>query len=285
MKNSLKADPSRTATLRRVFQTAVQKRFNELKRRIKKLIETDDAFGLKESQSSTTNSAVITNTRWKARTSDEKLRLFQSWLFDQYAELGLDSITQIKNAFWHKYVADSYMKGVQRAFIDSRKDKLQKLDFFEGTKHQFLSQSFGHPVSIEKVKLMSSRVLTDLQGVNQAVASQLSRELTDGFAQQLHPRVIASNIAKKVDTIGKTRATTIARTEVIRVHAEGQLDAFEKLGIEKLGVAVEWSTSADDRVCPLCEPLEGKSFTLKEAHGEIPRHPNCRCTWIPADPD
>ena len=45
----------------------------------------------------------------------------------------------------------------------------------------------------------------------------------------------------------------------------------------------EWSTAGDDRVCPLCGPLEGSVMTVKEARGLLPRHPNCRCAWIPAD--
>jgi hypothetical protein len=35
--------------------------------------------------------------------------------------------------------------------------------------------------------------------------------------------------------------------------------------------------------CPLCEPLDGVVLTIKEARGLIPRHPSCRCSWIPAN--
>jgi len=31
--------------------------------------------------------------------------------------------------------------------------------------------------------------------------------------------------------------------------------------------------------------MEGEVFTVEEAHGMIPLHPNCRCTWIPAEAD
>jgi len=81
----------------------------------------------------------------------------------------------------------------------------------------------------------------------------------------------------------QSRALTIARTEIIRAHAEGQLDTFEKLKVEKLGVMAEWSTAGDDRVCGLCSDLEGVVITVREARGIIPRHPNCRCTYVPAN--
>ena len=48
-------------------------------------------------------------------------------------------------------------------------------------------------------------------------------------------------------------------------------------------VAVEWSTTGDERVCPKCKPLGGMVLKIKEAKGMLPRHPNCRCAWIPAN--
>jgi SPP1 gp7 family putative phage head morphogenesis protein len=82
--------------------------------------------------------------------------------------------------------------------------------------------------------------------------------------------------------ITRRRALVLARTEIIAAHAEGQLDAFEAMNIEKVGVMAEWSTAGDDLVCAKCEPLEGAIMTVKEARGLLPRHPNCRCAWIPA---
>ena len=46
----------------------------------------------------------------------------------------------------------------------------------------------------------------------------------------------------------------------------------------------EWSTAGDDLVCPLCEPLEGIVMSIKDARDMLPRHTNCRCMWIPAEP-
>jgi SPP1 gp7 family putative phage head morphogenesis protein len=78
------------------------------------------------------------------------------------------------------------------------------------------------------------------------------------------------------------RAKTLSRTEIIRSHAEGQLDGLEKLGVAQVGVDVEWSTAGDNHVCPMCKPLDGIVLTLQEARGMIPRHPNCRCSFKPA---
>ena len=42
-----------------------------------------------------------------------------------------------------------------------------------------------------------------------------------------------------------------------------------------------WDTQADDRVCPICKPLEGATALLDEVFSNglsgPPAHPNCRC--------
>lgn len=71
----------------------------------------------------------------------------------------------------------------------------------------------------------------------------------------------------------------------IHAHSEGQLDAFEELGVKELGVKAEWSTAGDDRVCVECASMEGKVFSMEEARGLIPLHVACRCAWIPFTED
>jgi SPP1 gp7 family putative phage head morphogenesis protein len=211
---------------------------------------------------------------------------FRTWLNSQVAT-GIVQQTQsaMERQWWNRYVEAGYAKGAGRAFDDTRKPALQRLDFYAGSKQEFLRSAFGQPESVEKVKLLAGRVFTDLKGVTEAMGTQITRSLTDGLVQGQNPRVIARTIAKNVDTIGRTRARTIARTEIIRAHAEGQLDALVRLGVDKVGVMVEWHTAGDDRVCQLCLPLQGAVLTIKEARGTLPRHPNCRCAFVPANVD
>ncbi len=249
--------------------------------------EKDGSAETVSNESGATRSPT-TNTRWQFRTNRNKVRAFERWLKTQ-VDVGIitTTATQAKDAYWKQYVEQAYKKGQGRAFDDVRKPALasgkEQLSFFEGTRREFLQSSFGRPVSIEKVKLLAGRVFTDLQGVTAAMSTQMSRVLTDGLAQGLNPHDIARNLNDRVGKIGQARATVIARTEIIRAHAEGQLDALERLGVVEVGVMVEWSTAGDDRVCPLCQPLEGAVFTIKEARGLIPRHAQCRCAHIPAN--
>lgn len=44
----------------------------------------------------------------------------------------------------------------------------------------------------------------------------------------------------------------------------------------------EWVTALDERVCPICAPLDGKTFANDDPQAPIlPAHWNCRCTRIP----
>lgn len=284
-RNPLRADPTRTATLRRLFETDLRKRFARLKGRITRLIDDEDALGLREKPH--TIAGLVGNERWKFLTSQEKVAAFQLWLAGHIQSEILAPPNEAENAYWVKYVQDGYAKGAGRAFDDTKKAALwtseQQGAFFAGSKDQFLRQSFGQPETIEKAKLLAGRVFTDLKGVTEAMGTQMSRTLTDGLVRGQNPREIAKALNETVDGIGKRRAETIARTEIIRAHAEGQLDALESLGVEEIGVMVEWSTAGDDRVCPLCAALEGIVMKLDEARGTIPRHPNCRCAYLPAN--
>jgi SPP1 gp7 family putative phage head morphogenesis protein len=289
--NSLKSDPTRTLMLRRRFVSEFIKRFNILRRKVLDLVIREDAFALKQVNKNpflSNENGQVLNTRWRFLTDSQKVSEFRVWLETQIQEDILTTTAgNLDDAYYQAFVEEGYRKGAGRVFSDVRKPALattpEQLAFFEGTKEEFLRQSFAHPIAIDKIKLLTGRVFTDLKGVTDTLATQMTRVLADGLSQGLGPRDVGRNLANRINKIGKARATTIARTEIIRAHAEGQLDSLEKLGVTKVGVMVEWSTAGDNRVCPRCEPMEGVVFSIKEARGLIPLHPNCRCSHIPAN--
>lgn len=223
------------------------------------------------------------NTRWKFNTDPQKIEEFQKWLAE---EMKADILPDLQaDRWWDKYIELGFKKGAGRSYDDVKKrgKTAGDMDYYNGGKDEFLATSFAQPTTREKLDLLSSRVYTELKGVTEAMAQNLTRALTDGLSQGKSPRQIGADIAKTVDGIGKGRGQTIARTEIVRAHAEGQLDALEAMGVEDLGVMVEWSTTGDAKVCPLCVPLSGIVIKTVEARGMLPRHPNCRCAWVPAN--
>ena len=229
--------------------------------------------------------ALATNAdAWRFNSDPEKLQKFQEWLRRQLQQF---LVGRTQEELWRVYTEQGIRKGAARSFEDARgieklKDAGTALAFYAGTKEEFLRSSFRQPESVSKIQLLASRTFTDLKNVTEDMATRMSRTLVDGLTSGQGPRQIAVKLDADLD-IGRTRALTIARTEIIRAHAEGQLLALEQLGVQEVGAMVEWSTAGDERVCPLCKPLEGVVLKIDEAKGMLPRHPNCRCAWIPAN--
>ena len=75
---------------------------------------------------------------------------------------------------------------------------------------------------------------------------------------------------------GPVRASMIAQTEITRASVMGErsiVTELEKVGIRMIPI---FATSSDEKVCPICAPLDGKEVTEDLFP---PRHVNCRC-WL-----
>lgn len=231
-----------------------------------------------------------TNAPYAFHSSPYRIRLFQKWLQGQVEQ----EITGLRSkALWNKYIEDGYKKGAGRSYDDYTKrhraaasaadtttGTSERMSYYRGGRDSFLQSSFNQPASIEEVQLLSGRTFDDLEGITRDMSLRMSRSLTDSLVQGKSPREAARLLANEVD-LGKKRALTIARTELIRAHAEGQLTALENLGAKEVGVEVEWSTATNP--CPECAAMAGNVMSIEEARGQIPLHPNCRCVWIPAN--
>lgn len=264
--NPLRQDPSRTATLRRAFITQMNLRMNQLKRAITQY--------------------VVGDKRLVFNAPQDQAQAFQRWLQNVMAK-GFDEYDP-KNAFWREFITKGWKQGQARMFDDvgNRRVRTQgniPVGFFQGQRSQILNEAFNNPRSIQKLELLANRVLTDLQGVEQAMATQMSRIIVDALIAGKGPAELGRELNAVVDGLGKNRAAMIARTEIIRAHAEGQLDMIEELGMGEVGVQVEWLTGGNP--CPTCAAMKHVVLKLDEAHGLIPVHPNCMCSFMPVPVD
>jgi len=268
------------------YQAEMRRRFKALRKLVTKAILDLDVLGLDESQPLSFNQELISNAlperqAWRFQTDAQKLTSFQTWL-QQQIDQEILSVDARGNPWTAKYVDSSYRKGVVRSFNEANKQLDEPLGFYQGRRSQFLESSFAQPERLSKLQFLYTRSFEELKGITAAMSQQLSRVLAGGIANGKGARAIARELSNTITGITNKRALVLARTEVISAHAEGQLDSFQELGIEKVGVLVEWDTAGDAAVCELCAPLQGAILTIKQARGMIPRHPNCRCAWIPA---
>lgn len=263
--------------IRKQFLAEVQRRFKALIADINTLVLVEDAFGLVVREATKLN----LNARWEFRTSDEKVAAYKQWFRQQVDAKILSVDRDSQNPWTNIYVHSAYRQGAVRAFEEVNREALSdKQQQYEGSKQQFLRDAFNQPEAVSKIRLLSTRTFEDLKGVTDQMATQMNRVLSDAIAHGKHPRKIARELSERAE-VGMSRAKTIARTEIIHAHSEGQLDSYERLGVDELGVQVEFSTAGDKRVCERCQHLEGTVRTVEKARGVIPVHPNCRCAWVP----
>ena len=264
----------------RRFVSDIRRRMKRLQRSIRKWVDTDDELGLR---SRTT--LIRLQREFEFATDVNKLGAFNSWFAGQVeAEFfSVPSITDPTRPWTATYVDSAYRRGQVNAYLSTKEDQLlTELGVGDQTQVEFLRSSFAAPETTSKLRLLSTRTFEDLKGITGQMSADMNRILSNGIANGTNPRILANEMQQSIFSLTRRRAETIARTEIIHAHAEGQLDAFQRLGVEELGVLAEFSTAGDNRVCPQCEGLEGETFTIDEARDIIPVHAQCRCTWIPA---
>lgn len=93
-----------------------------------------------------------------------------------------------------------------------------------------------------------------------------------------NPRKAARRIMAEGADIARSRADTIARTEILRAQRAATRDRLADAGVVTEWI---WYSAADDRTCAACWAMHGTRHPIKET---LDGHPNCRCTMVPAIP-
>jgi SPP1 gp7 family putative phage head morphogenesis protein len=257
----------------------MKRRFSAVRKAVMELVDKGDVFGIRGGTA--VLNAAVPKQAWRFRTDAQKVDEFRKWL-QEMTDSNVLSASSDGKPWLSKYIHSAYKRGQVRSYKEAYGELLddEKISDIARQRRMF-GMSFLAPEETKRIEAMYTRSWNDLKGVTDAMGQKLSRTLSLGLSNGQNPRMIARAMVKEIDTLTKTRALVIARTEVIAAHAEGQLDGYEELGIEEVTVQAEWLTAGDDRVCDLCEMMEGEVLTIEEARGLIPRHPNCRCCWVP----
>lgn len=143
-----------------------------------------------------------------------------------------------------------------------------------------------------------------IKAINEETAEQIKEALSLGVEAQESIPQLKARIEAVYDDARGFRAERIARSEVLRATNFATNQAYKQSGVVE---AKEWLTAHDERVCPWCGPMDGKTLGLDEdfaKKGDVitgtnengkkvrltigvgnidtpPLHPNCRCTLIP----
>jgi hypothetical protein len=161
----------------------------------------------------------------------------------------------------------------------------------DGPLHRSSSSLYGHLMEAE------------IRAAVESSATATTKALASGVLTQRTPRQLRKITSFALQRSMLNRLKTAVNTLITMAYNHGKLDIYESLGVQKVGVIPEHlpahgirdarpkrgkrlyalQTAGDNRVCDICDDLEGNVYTLAEARGVIPVHPNCRCVVVPAN--
>lgn len=176
-----------------------------------------------------------------------------------------------------------------RAISTARRVSAAMVTNISTTTQQSLRDLITEAVSGDMPMTTVRRMISQQVGLLPAHAAAVRRYEQTLLASGMSRQQVTNAVAGYAGRLLRYRAELIARTEVARATSWGQKEAWDQaldndlVPIETMRV---WITAADERVCPVCGPMNGQVATLDgvwlTGNGpvEVPTdvHPQCRCT-------
>ena len=140
-----------------------------------------------------------------------------------------------------------------------------------------------NPAALLEAQVRAAKLVTN---ITETMRKEMRKTIADAFKEGRDTQSLADEIYKLVGD--EARADLIARTETLKAANVGQSVLFDQ-AVEK-GLLTgrekkEWIVTPDDRLCPICEEMDGVIIPIDddfevdgESISEPPAHPNCRCT-------
>ena len=204
----------------------------------------------------------------------------------------LGQLRRTQNLTLRKGIKESFSLGIQDGigeFVEARLPQYQDLTP-EGI--QKLARHAFTLVDTDALDFQSHYALQLAGSVHQELGDGIQRTLLSGIATGKSAQDIVRDMGEvvkdresfrhagaRIFSKAQYRMELIARTEVLRAHNMGRQKFHDRVGVRR----IEWLTMGDERVCPVCGPLDGKVFPL-DRFPRQPAHSNCRCSSMAAWP-
>jgi len=195
-------------------------------------------------------------------------------------------------AFWGKRISVDSMPFIEGLLSMALFEEAEKTN----------PEGFVNPSSITIQRSLEERS----QSIK-STATTVEKEIRGDIADSIAAGESKSQTIKRVrgNFNARFKADRVVRTETIWAHNEGTLEAWKQSGVVR---GKKWDTVPDDRRCPYCASMHGKTIgidstyfekgtdltvdspdsgnpiTLKFSYESVkhpPLHPSCRCQLIP----
>lgn|SRR5574341_1135104 len=181
-------------------------------------------------------------------------------------------LSQVGDDFWEQEEAE-LAADLERLLLDAARDGVS---LFADASRIGLDYSLTNK---EAAKWARGYAFDLIRSVNDTTRAAV-RESVAAFVET--PGMTLGDVMRRLP-FDEVRAQRVAITEITRAYAQGNQLAGEQLAAEFPDVRVVkiWHTNQDERVCLLCEPLDGKVVDIDEQFDTDtdtpPRHIGCRC--------
>lgn len=218
-------------------------------------------------------------------TDRAKIKGFMQWLRNQLDDQFLEVVGPDRNQF----IRAAYTAGIEYAH-----DQLSDADI--AFQRPDIDDLVGRPTHTSSLRELYTRTYEQLESVRDDVAQSVRDELLEGFREGKNPTDITRNLTDRINSIGKHRATLIARSETMNARSEGTLNRAEEINqsaeSEISASHGEWDAAiASDRTCSFCKAVNGTELTISEMRDTAvvfakdgrtyrlkpPAHPQGRC--------
>ncbi len=280
MQSAFKTDPSKTATLRAAFERELRKGFRLVEAAVILFLYADDELGLDQRFGLRMNAR-----KYSGIDDDRKVEAFRNFFAEAVRREILERLDQnVATPRAALYVMASFRAAGGRTYREVRKELLSDLDIFPQTQTAFVRGMLNDPDVQAHVKLLVKKANEEFKAVAKVMESRAVAALSDALANGLSAKKAGAAVAAAVSDAGRLKARMAAHRAVVSAAAEGQLDAYARLGNDEVELTAEWITLKG--ACPRCLDMAASGpYLISEIHGLIPLHNWCRCSWRVVAPD
>lgn len=284
------------------------------------MFDTENQFQLEQVKSNLwefISKSLKKNIKWTEEYRAERQRLWQKkreakiQRTDKYEAKYEEEINKLfadqKNQVVQQIMSQKWMKKINRPTMDNLMNTAKRVLWLSWVYQDVFQAEWTHALSMIGLNTVfqtgnpkaNKRIRDNIVLVAKEVDKHTKSLVFDTIASWNDAWLWAEEIAKQVDLklqeFSKSRAKTIARTEITRASTEAEVQAFEQSWI------VQWKeryTADDEKTCPECNSMDWKVLWLREnyvnkwdTHRWIEYdyadvnwpalHPNCRCTLLP----
>jgi len=284
-------DPTNTSGLQRDLIEDIRRRFQQLKTHIRKKIGyRNDALHLMQDAPGGLLTTNNDRERFEFVTREDLIETFMRWLKTRVNEDVLEPVGKQDvrdGGHWlSSYIRASAERGYQNAT-----GRLMQAGV--SVENRDLDVVFNLPTHRRQLQQLYSRAYSNLKDITDDLADEIRDELTTGLAEGVNPREMVRRLTERTDKIRRTRAETLAVTEVIHSHTQEAITRYREAG-DNIGLRHTGRMTARDlNVCAFCRKTSDEVYTLDEFQSTVvlfrgqtyrlasPSHPRCRCSPVP----